>query len=91
MEGNWPTNAKSNEHDDDITIFNGFLQRQRVYQFLVGINDTFDKERRDLLNQEPLPTVEEAYATIRREINRCGIMTDASSLGTSPLEIWSGS
>ena len=74
------------KHDDDITIFNSFIQRQRLYQFLAGINDT----RRDLLNQDPLPTVEKAYAAIRREINRRGIITDASSLGTSPSEIGSG-
>ena len=75
------------KHDDDITIFNSFIQRQRLYQFLAGINDTFYKERQDLLNQDPLPTVEKAYVTIRREINRRGIMTDASSFGNSPSEI----
>ena len=77
------------KHDDDITIFNGFIQKQRLYRFLAGINDTFDKERWDLLNQDPLPTVEKAYATIRREINRRGIMTDASSLEMIPSEIGS--
>ena len=55
-------------HAEDITIFNTFIQKQRLFQFLAGINDTFDKEKRDLLNQDPLPTVEIAYATIRREI-----------------------
>jgi hypothetical protein len=57
---------------------------------LAGINETFDTERRDLLNLDPLPTVEKAYATIHREINKRRIMTDVSSLGTSPLEIGSG-
>ena len=31
--------------DEDITIFNTFIQTQRLYQFLAGINDSFDKER----------------------------------------------
>ena len=42
----------------------------RLYQFLAGIYETFDKDRRDLLLQDPLPTVEEAYSSIRREIMR---------------------
>ena len=49
---------------NDITAFNTFIQRECLYQFLTGINDNLDKERIDLLNMEPLPTVEVAYATI---------------------------
>ena len=68
-------------HAEDITIFNTFIQKQRLFQFLAGINETFDKEKRDLLNQDPLPTVEMAYAAIRLEISRCSIMTHTSSPG----------
>ena len=39
----------------DITTFNNFIQRQRLYQFLTDNNKHLNKERRDLLNQEPLP------------------------------------
>ena len=74
----------------DITEFNRYIQRQRLYQFLTGINDNLDKERRDILNSKPLPTVETAYATIRREIARRRIMNGVSSPGTSPSEIRSG-
>ena len=74
----------------DITTFNNFIQRQRLYQFLVGIHEDLDKERRDLLNQEPLPNLELAYATIRREISRHGIMRTTSSLGLGPSKIGKG-
>ena len=57
---------------------------------MAGINENLDKERRDLLNQDPLPTLEMAYAMIRREIARRGIMGTTSSLGTSPSEIGKG-
>ena len=77
-------------HAEDITIFNTFIQKQRLFQFLAGINETFDKEKRDLLNQDPLPTIEMVYATIRHEISRRGIMTHASSPGKIPSEIGSG-
>lgn len=78
------------KYSDDITIFNSFIQRQRIYQFLAGVKEDVDKERRDLLNQESLPTVEMAYAMIRREITRRGIMGTTSSLGTGPSEIGKG-
>ena len=77
-------------HAEDITIFNTFIQKQRLFHFLAEIHDTFDKEKRDLLNQDPLPTVEMAYATIRREISRRGIMNHISSPGKIPSEIGSG-
>ncbi|XP_057523601.1 uncharacterized protein LOC130803502 [Amaranthus tricolor] len=59
---------------EDKVIYNQLTQKNRLYQFLAGVNETFDKERRDLLLQDPLPTAEEAYAFIRREIMRRGIM-----------------
>uniref|UniRef100_A0A3Q7F038 GAG-pre-integrase domain-containing protein n=1 Tax=Solanum lycopersicum TaxID=4081 RepID=A0A3Q7F038_SOLLC len=75
---------------EDITLFNSFIQRQRLYQFLAGVNDSLDKEKRDILNLDPLPTIDAAYATIRREISRRGIMTGNSSLERGPSEIGSG-
>ncbi|XP_057529817.1 uncharacterized protein LOC130808356 [Amaranthus tricolor] len=74
----------------DITEFNKYIQRQRLYQFLTGINDNLDKERREILNSEPLPMVETAYASIRREITRRKIMNSVSSPGTRPSEIGLG-
>lgn len=74
----------------DITKFNKHIQRQRLYQFLTGLNGDLDKERRVLLNNKPLPTVEKVYATVRREISRRSIMNGVSSLGSGPSEIGSG-
>lgn len=67
---------KSKKCQDDITMFNTYIQRQRFYQFLAEINDFLDKEKRDLLQQDPLPTVDATYATIWREITRWGIIND---------------
>uniref|UniRef100_A0A803MT07 Uncharacterized protein n=1 Tax=Chenopodium quinoa TaxID=63459 RepID=A0A803MT07_CHEQI len=71
---------------NDITTFNTFIQRQRLYQFLAGVSESLDKERRDLLNQDPLPTFEIPYATIRRELARRGIMGASSSSEDTPSE-----
>ncbi|XP_057522436.1 uncharacterized protein LOC130802433 [Amaranthus tricolor] len=65
---------------DDIIVYSQLIQKNRLYQFLAGIHQTFDKDRRDLLLLDPLPTVEEAYASIRREILRRGIMKTEPSL-----------
>ena len=35
-------------HAEDITIFNTFIQKQRLFQFLAGINETFNKEKKGL-------------------------------------------
>ncbi|VFQ73703.1 unnamed protein product [Cuscuta campestris] len=74
---------------EDITIYSNLVQKNRLYQFLAGINDGLYKERRDLLNQDPLPTVEQAYTQIRREVIKRGIMGADSPLGNSPSEIGS--
>ena len=71
-------------------FINFFIQRQRLYQFLVGINDNLDKEKCDLLHQDPLPTLDAVYATKRREITCRGIMGGDSSSGRGPSEICSG-
>lgn len=77
------------KHPEDITIFSDNTQKQKLHLFLSGINETFDKERREMLNKIPLPTGEEAYAIIRREISRRDILTgkqsseiDSSGIGT---------
>lgn len=67
------------KHSEDVTIFNNYIQTQRLYKFLVGIDESFDKECKDSINQTPLPSLDKAYATIRREVARCGIMVHASS------------
>ncbi|CAO2839435.1 unnamed protein product [Amaranthus hypochondriacus] len=73
---------------EDIIIYNQIIHHNRLYQFLAGLDESYDKDRRDLLIQSPLPTVEEAYAGIRREMLRRGIMkrvpsseSDSSGIG----------
>ena len=65
----------------DIATFNRLRQEDRLFQFLTGINDRFDADRKKILRTVPLPTVEVAYATIRRETSRRAIMS-----GTTVVE-----
>ncbi|XP_078153864.1 uncharacterized protein LOC144549002 isoform X4 [Carex rostrata] len=61
-------------HIEDIEKFNGFIQETRVYTFLDGLDDRLDNVRADVLQMSPFPTVEQAYARVRREATRQGIM-----------------
>ena len=45
----------------------------------MAIDDKYESIKRDILKREPLPSVEAAYATIRREVARLNILKPASS------------
>jgi len=72
---------------DFIAIFNKIKQEQRLYQFLTRIDEKFEVIRRDFLMQEKTPSVESAYAAIRREATRLQILKPTtSSEENTPLE-----
>ncbi|VFQ81431.1 unnamed protein product [Cuscuta campestris] len=75
---------------EDMTIFTQIQQQNRLYQFLQAINEEFDVEKRDILKTDPLPSVEEAYAQIRREATRKGITKgdDGPSSGDVLSDWW---
>ena len=58
----------------DIHKYNSILQEDRVYTFLDGFNDRLDKIRADVLQMQPFPTLEQAYAQVRREAIRQSVM-----------------
>lgn len=79
----WPSN---------MIKYTQLQQQHRLYHFLQAVGDEFDTEKRDLLKQDPLPTVEEAYSQIRREVARRSIMKGEGgpSSGDLPSGIGSG-
>ncbi|KAL3642661.1 hypothetical protein CASFOL_013476 [Castilleja foliolosa] len=54
----------------DIQRYSDITEKRRVLQFLMGLEDRLDPIRRDLLNAKPFPTVDQAFAAVRREYNR---------------------
>ena len=58
-----------------IQYFNNMLQEDRVYTFLDGLDDKLDNIRSDVLQLKPFPTLEQAYAHVRREAVRQAVMT----------------
>ncbi|KAI5384189.1 hypothetical protein KIW84_071265 [Lathyrus oleraceus] len=63
----------------DIQHCNTFIQEERVYVFLDGLDDRLDNIKSDVLQMKPFPTVEQAYAHVRREALRQAVMTDNSN------------
>ena len=49
---------------EDIKIYNSIIQEDRVYVFLDGLDDRLDKTRSDVLQMNPFPTVEQAFAYV---------------------------
>ncbi|XP_059440183.1 uncharacterized protein LOC132172662 [Corylus avellana] len=63
----------------DIKHYNDMLQEDRVYVFLDGLDDRLDKIRGDILQMKPFPTIEQAYAHVRREAVRQAVMITGDS------------
>ncbi|KAM2367604.1 hypothetical protein ACFXTH_045259 [Malus domestica] len=57
------------------------IQLDRVYAFLAGLDDIFDKVRSDILRSQPLPSVEEVFFIVRREVQRHATMMGSHGVG----------
>jgi hypothetical protein len=51
--------------DVDIENHNSWVQEDRVYKFLIGLDDHPDRTRADIIQIVPLPTLEKAYARVK--------------------------
>jgi hypothetical protein len=71
------------EYTTDIQRYNSILQKERVYMFLDGLDDRLDHVRSDILRMKPFPSIEQAYAHIRREDLRQFVMVSGAEAVTS--------
>ncbi|KAB5521528.1 hypothetical protein DKX38_025847 [Salix brachista] len=62
------------ESEKDVESYRKLVQRQRVHNFLAGLDDDFEQIRGEILRKEPVPDLEESYALIRREFVRRTMM-----------------
>ena len=63
----------------DLKTLRDEIQIDRVYAFLAGLDDLFDKVRSDILRTQPLPSVEEVFSVVRREAQRHATMMSGSN------------
>ncbi|XP_056170478.1 uncharacterized protein LOC130138917 [Syzygium oleosum] len=69
----------------DILRYNAIVHEDRVYTFLDGLDDRLDNVRADVMKMDPFPTIEQAYARVRREDMRQSVVL------STPVEVTSGS
>ena len=75
---------------EDIQLYNSNIQEDRVYVFLDGLNDRLDKIRSDVLQMKPFPSVEQAYAHVRREDTRQAVMLNNTEPTSSSVLLSKG-
>ncbi|KAG5553672.1 hypothetical protein RHGRI_011535 [Rhododendron griersonianum] len=68
----------------DIKARQDEIVKDRIYDFLAGLDNVFDKVLSDFLQLKPLPGLEDSFACVRREAQRQYIMLGSSSAGGLP-------
>ena len=61
---------------EDVAILKNFIEKDRVYDFLVCLNAEFDQVRIQILGREDVQPLNEVIALIRAEESRRGIMLE---------------
>lgn len=75
---------------DDASFYQKMLDRERLFDFLHGLNRELDEVRGRILGKSPLPSVREAFAEVRREESRKRVMmgpTTTAEIDNSALSV----
>ncbi|XP_019254158.1 PREDICTED: uncharacterized protein LOC109232917 [Nicotiana attenuata] len=62
-----------------------YLQKLRLYQFLMGLNESYSQARSQILMKTPLPTVNQAYALIVSDESQKSVAANSGILGANPV------
>lgn len=61
-----------------------YLQKLKVYQFLMGLNESYAQARGQILMRSPLPTVNQAYSMIISDESQKAVAATFGILGANP-------
>jgi len=70
---------------DDSAILKEYIEQDRVYDFLVGLNSDFDQVRVQILGKEKIPGINEVVAMVRSEEIRRGVMLETPTMENSAM------
>lgn len=73
-----PFPACNYERSKDFIMY---LQRQKLYQFLMGLNDTYSQARSQFLLMVPLPSVNAAYSMVMSDKSPKSVTQAVNALG----------
>ena len=66
---------------EDGILYNQILEKEKVFDFLQGLNKELDEVKGRILGIKPLPLVKEAFAMVRMEESQRRVMLDSSPVG----------
>ncbi|RVW23388.1 Retrovirus-related Pol polyprotein from transposon TNT 1-94 [Vitis vinifera] len=75
---------------EDAAILKDFIEQDRVYDFLVGLNPKFDQVRIQILGKQEVPCFNEVVALIRGEESRRCLMLNPQNTDSSFMVAGSG-
>ena len=64
-----------------------FMERERIYEFLAGLNAKFDQVRVQILGKEEVPSLSEVFSIIRAEEGMRSVMLDSPAIEGSALAV----
>ena len=70
---------------EDAVLFQKLVEKERVYDFLVGLNPEYDQIRVQVLGKIPFPSHEDAYSHVQQEESRRGVMLYQAPIEKSGL------
>ncbi|XP_027180646.1 uncharacterized protein LOC113779297 [Coffea eugenioides] len=70
---------------EDAATLKSFIEKDRVYDFLAGLNVEFDQVRIQILGKERLSSLNETISLIRAEENRREVMLEPKTLEGSAM------
>ena len=71
--------------DKGVSQYRSIKSELRLVKFLTGLNERYDWVKREILKEDPYPSVDEAYGWVKREAARLKIMSPASESPTTAV------
>ena len=65
---------------EDVVVLKDFIDQDRVYDFLVGLNPEFDQVQIQILGKQEVPCFNEVVALIRGEESQRSVMLEPQTL-----------
>jgi len=75
---------------EDSVLLNEYIEQDRVYDFLVGLNPEYDQVRIQILCKERVPSLNEVIAIIRSEESRRNLMLEIPTTESTAMKVKEG-
>ena len=73
------------KYRENVEALKKFIEKYRVYDFLVGLNIEFDHIRVQILGKEDLPFLNEPISMVRAKESKRGVMLETLTVEGSPM------